>query len=449
MARLEQLKQERIAEDRLEQEREARRQLETRLAREEQQRLADAEKARADKAEQERRAAEQAATVEHLQQENETFRRQSLGAADMEFSTIERALKSPLSPAALDADAGESPPKGILRTSDTPSRSSRVMFAPGNTLEMTRHITPPPSPTRAAPTASAAVAAKATATGELELTQIEKDALEEVGHTDAQVIAHFRKGTFTRLVDQVSHQKTGKDPDEQRQQLLRLKLEAARIFKTQKEVYEYGVGVPFEEDRLDAPMAVRTEAMSCYTAKKLSSRDKMPAYRTLVAKIDRTTFKHTKDDILILSQAALFIFSHPKVKLKCRIPIESITRVQLSCFYDGIIVITTDHTAQGDKGGHIFDVPHPVEFVAHLSTIWRRCNGAKGSLKVDCVKEIDIGSIKKNSVIAFKLFGEPGYSLEKSGKIKKLVVTATKVMDADGFTNAMRRNLRRRANDDE
>jgi len=374
---------------------------------------------------------------------------------------------------------------------------------------MTRHITPPPSPTRAAPTASAAVAAKATATGELELTQIEKDALEEVGHTDAQVIAHFRKGTFTRLVDQVSHQKTGKDPDEQRQQLLRLKLEAARIFKTQKEVYEYGVGVPFEEDRLDAPMAVRTEAMSCYTAKKLSSRDKMPAYRTLVAKIDRTTFKHTKDDILILSQAALFIFSHPKVKLKCRIPIESITRVQLSCFYDGIIVITTDHTAQGDKGGHIFDVPHPVEFVAHLSTIWRRCNGAKGSLKVDCVKEIDIGSIKKNSVIAFKvssvfgvfgvfgmstgthsvsgpplhpeclpthtrdshiptkgasfsrvhvcvcanaliqLFGEPGYSLEKSGKIKKLVVTATKVMDADGFTNAMRRNLRRRANDDE
>lgn len=91
-----------------------------------------------------------------------------------------------------------------------------------------------------------------------------------------------------------------------------------------------------------------------------------PVYSTLLHKIDRTTYKHKRDDVVIVTDQALHVFASKKVKLKFRCPLSDLTGVSVSRSYDGIIVLHTKGEMKGDKGDMIFDTPHTIEFATYL-----------------------------------------------------------------------------------
>ena len=65
-----------------------------------------------------------------------------------------------------------------------------------------------------------------------------------------------------------------------------------------------------------------------------------------------------------------FVFSEQsaflRVGVASQVPLVDLRSVETSTFYDGVVVIRTAASAPGDKGDHMFDAPHLVEFVSAL-----------------------------------------------------------------------------------
>lgn len=99
---------------------------------------------------------------------------------------------------------------------------------------------------------------------------------------------------------------------------LEIKLISSKLFKDKKAVYPFTIDDVFVSDRIEDPAALGN-ARTVYVKNK-TKVDSEIVYTTLAHKIDRATCSHNKDDVLLLSNSALFVISYPKAKLKCRIP---------------------------------------------------------------------------------------------------------------------------------
>jgi len=193
--------------------------------------------------------------------------------------------------------------------------------------------------------------------------------------------------------------------------------------------------------------------MTEYTKAKTAADSKI-LYTTLVHKIDRTTYAHKTDDIVIVTNAAVFVLNFPKIKFKYRLPLKDIEFISLSQFYDGIVVLHTTANGKKDMGDRIYDTPHAIEFVSNLVRALRLNNehwGKEGDATTQVYIRPEIAhqvKPKKMGKIVFKLFGDPGLAVIKDGKDKVLQVTHPKISDAQGFKRSLRGSLRKRATGD-
>lgn len=192
---------------------------------------------------------------------------------------------------------------------------------------------------------------------------------------------------------------------------------------------------------------MRAKALAEYTNAK-TPRDTEVLYFTMVHKIDKQTYKHNKDDIVLLTNAAIFVISYPKVKFKYRIPYHELASVSVSQFYDGIVVLHSSGKGKKDAGDRIYDSPHAIEFVANIARAYRISQGTNSPqpLQVDCKPQIDHGiKGKKTGKIVFKLFGEAGFEVLKSfGGSRCLQVTHPKIASSQGFRTAVRGSMKRK-----
>lgn len=276
-----------------------------------------------------------------------------------------------------------------------------------------------------------------------DLTELEKMALKGAfGHYDAEVIDAFRRHT---IANKQASQET-------RLAQLELKLLAARLFKKKKAIYPHCFDTPFSDNHLES-IQDRAKAMTEFTKSK-NPLDGKILYTTLVHKIDRTTYVHKTDDIVIVTNAAVFVLNFPKIKFKYRLPLKDIEFISLSQFYDGIVVLHTAVHGKKDMGDRIYDTPHAIEFVSNLVRAMRLNNehwGKEGDATTQVYIRPEIQhqvKPKKMGKIVFKLFGDPGLAVIKDGKDKILQVTHPKIQDAQGFKRSLRGSLRKRATGD-
>eukprot|EP00041_Stephanoeca_diplocostata_P036325 m.1319138 g.1319138 ORF g.1319138 m.1319138 type:complete len:1102 (+) comp24843_c0_seq8:314-3619(+) len=236
------------------------------------------------------------------------------------------------------------------------------------------------------------------------------------GHTDDEVFEAFRDNQFGH-----------KDhSNELKRRALELKLLSSMLFKDAKALYPHVIDAPFDGAGLPLGTGERAEAMAAYTKSKKHD-DSEVLYMTRLHKIDRATYAGKKDEIVVLTNAALYVISFAKPRTKYRVRYDQIKCVTVSSFYDGIMVL---HAA-GDMGDRIFDTSgtHCMEFVCNLVRAAHRSQQLRGAkVPVLCRSEI-VHQIKGKKVgkIIFKLFGEAGTQIVKEGHQRCLQVTAPKI----------------------
>eukprot|EP00035_Acanthoeca_spectabilis_P013158 m.239947 g.239947 ORF g.239947 m.239947 type:complete len:1076 (+) comp15818_c0_seq13:309-3536(+) len=236
------------------------------------------------------------------------------------------------------------------------------------------------------------------------------------GHQDETVIDLFREGLFTS--DRMS--------EATRIQVLEIRLLLSKLFRDKKQLYPVAVKSPFEgESRVST--GERAECLGAYTKAK-EAEDTAILFVTRLHKIDKASYAQTKDEVILLSNAALFVITPVKPKVKYRIDYRDINKISVSSFYDGILVIHSG-TKSKDFGDRIYDAVngvHSMEVVANLVRAARL--SGRELLTVHCGAEIQhVITSKKNGRIRFKLFGTEGMDVikDKTGKI--LQVTAPKI----------------------
>merc|ERR1712100_640682 len=104
-----------------------------------------------------------------------------------------------------------------------------------------------------------------------------------------------------------------------------------------------------------------------YLKIKTPDEPEIPAYVSIMHKIDRTTYKHKRDVMLVMSDRAIHTFDAKKGKLKFSLPFTELKGVSVSELFDGLCVLHTSGELKGDKGDMLFDTPHVIEFIVHLN----------------------------------------------------------------------------------
>lgn len=237
-----------------------------------------------------------------------------------------------------------------------------------------------------------------------DLSPLEAEALKGAfGHHDTEVIHAFRRHQFV----------TSDASDETKVAQLELKLLAAWLFKKKKAMYPHCFGTPFTDNHIKSTHD-RSKVMSEYTKAKTAA-DITVLHTTLVNKIDRTTYAHNRDDIVIITNAAIFVVTFPKIKFKYRLPLKDIEFISLSQFYDGIVVMHTAAQGKKDMGDRIYDTPHAIEFVANLVRAMRLSNEHLGK-EADATSQVHVCpeiqhqiTSKTSGRIIFELFATRGW----------------------------------------
>ncbi|EDQ90231.1 uncharacterized protein MONBRDRAFT_18623 [Monosiga brevicollis MX1] len=150
----------------------------------------------------------------------------------------------------------------------------------------------------------------------------------------------------------------------ERKAILTAKLAAHELFKGRKLIYESSVPVPFDKYRVEDNEAQRIAEAFAKTSQQEEDREVL--YMTVVHKMDRTNYGHVRSDVIVVTNDALHVYGHPKLKLKMRIPLTSLSKLSVSTLYDGVIVLHTPSDDKKDRGDFIFDTPHVVEFATTL-----------------------------------------------------------------------------------
>jgi myosin-1 len=217
-----------------------------------------------------------------------------------------------------------------------------------------------------------------------------------------------------------------------------------------KASYPPSVGVPFVKNRIPeaGPKDPSVEAvLTQYSAIKSEDECATPLYTTLLHKFDRTSLKHKRDDIVVLSDKKLHVLTS-KLKLKFSYPLTDIKAVSVSSLYDGVIVLHTPGIEKGDKGDFVFDTPHVIEFVTYLAWEFKKLGADAPKISVEEKITFNILGGKTKDV-TFKTGetaeGESPYKVVKVGKDPVLEITAPKVLNAQGFKNQVRSSMKLRA----
>jgi len=208
---------------------------------------------------------------------------------------------------------------------------------------------------------------------------------------------------------------------------------------------------------------VLEQALEAYRKVKEPSENNKPQYTTLLHKFDRTTYKHKRDDIVVVSNESIRVFGFPKMKEKFALKFSDLQSISISKFSDGLIVISTPGLEKGDKGDFIFDTPHVIEFATYIIHT-HRVKPAAPSPGGETFHGVRMPEVAENLSILAEMEptlkggkvgkivfdeGEAEYQVVKLDKVKALKIIAPKVDDAEGFTKRVRQSLRLRASNPE
>jgi len=219
---------------------------------------------------------------------------------------------------------------------------------------------------------------------------------------------------------------------------LQLKLEASEIFRGRKRSYPHSVAIPFRDNRIDDQSQLDVAKVAYMKVKSADEVDN-PIYSSIMHKIDRSTYKHRRDDMLLLSNTSLHVFSSKKGKLKLSLPLMELRSVTVSRHYDGICVLHTTASIKGDKGDMIFDTPHVIEFVTLLNRVLqelRKKNNDFRDVPIDIEDEIshDRASGKSGRILFRTAEAEKTpYSTVMSDGKKCLLITVPAMESASDF----------------
>jgi len=250
---------------------------------------------------------------------------------------------------------------------------------------------------------------------------------------------------------------------EQKHQLT-LKFVAEVLFSRKKASYPSSIGLPFTCNRIE-DIESFNGAKDAFD--KIKTPEEVIVYSTLLHKFDRSSYKHKRDDIVILTQTHIRVFGDaPKYKEKIGLPLADMVGIQVSTLSDGCIVISTpgnfgkkkDEQLKGDKGDFIFDTPHVIEFATYI--IHTLCvkpgppsPNDERSLGVfpTCAEKLTVASPLTPTLKGGKpgkiLFasGEAGYEIVKDEGKKVLQITAPETHTTEAFAGRVRSSLRLRA----
>jgi len=246
---------------------------------------------------------------------------------------------------------------------------------------------------------------------------------------------------------------------------LTLKVVAEALFYMKKASYPSSIGMPFTNNRIE-------DLESFAGAKESFEKSKTPEeeilYSTLLHKFDRSTYKHKRDDIVIVTQTHIRVFGDaPKYKEKIGLPLADMVGIKVSDGSDGCIVISTpgnvgkkkEEKLKGDKGDFIFDTPHVIEFATYIIHTLCVKPGAPsplgeqslGVVSKQCNEKITVASPLEPTLKGGKLGkimfanGEAAYEIVKDGKQKVLKITAPETHSTEAFAGRVRSSLRLRA----
>lgn len=235
----------------------------------------------------------------------------------------------------------------------------------------------------------------------------------------------------------------------ERRATLQLKLEASEIFLGRKQAYPHSVALPFVDNRVDVQQPFE-KAKATYAKLKSVDEPDVPLYSSIMHKIDRSTYKHKRDDMLLLSSTTLRVFASKTGKLKLELPLTELKGISVSRFFDGVCVLHTTGRVKGDKGDMIFDTPHVIEFVTMLNRVLETLRKkAPDFAQVPISIDEEIGLEKTNGkqgMIWFKTAEaeKSPYSCVKQNNLTGLLVTVPAMQNASDFKRHVSNSCRLR-----
>lgn len=243
----------------------------------------------------------------------------------------------------------------------------------------------------------------------------------------------------------------------ERKHKLTLKLLASELFKMRKASYDASVAVPFTPNRIE-DLTGYNDALKAYMKVKTPEEPNDPIYSTVLHKFDRSSYKHKRDDIVILTNSHIRVFSSPKVKEKFALPLSDLVSISVSTLSDGVIVISTPGEEKNDKGDFIFDTPHVIELATYIifalevrpgppSPGGEQHHGIRQGVGQKLNVDEELKPMLKNGKpgkIILKT-GEPEYAVVKVDGGKALQVTAPVLGDPRAFMIQVKSSMRLRA----
>jgi len=246
----------------------------------------------------------------------------------------------------------------------------------------------------------------------------------------------------------------------ERRSMLAHKLLAETLFSGKKANYRASVGVPFTMNRIEPDVLAGAKAAFA----KVKTPEESIMYSTLLHKFDRSSYKHKRDDVVIVTQTFCRVFGDaPKFKEKMALPLSELNMISMSDMSDGVIVISTpglkgEGGIKGDKGDFIFDTPHVIEFATYIimslsirpgpeSPAGEQFHGIRDNASEKVTISSELTPMLKGQKPGKVLFavGEPLYEIVKDGSGKALKVTAPETKTADAFAGRVRSSVRMRA----
>lgn len=233
----------------------------------------------------------------------------------------------------------------------------------------------------------------------------------------------------------------------ERRFMLTLKLLTSELFRGRKASYPSSVGDPFSSNRIDDVEAF-TAAQAAYARERQPNEADPPLYTTILHKIDRSSYKHKRDDMFILSDQAIYVFSYPKVKLKFRLPLDALRGITCSTLFDGFVLIQTPGEDKGDKGDMLFDTPHVYELVTYVMHQINQIAKSKPDFqRPEFAIQEQISHVMKAGKVGTVIFAaEPAeYRIVKVDGKKQLQICAPVMETTKAFQKATRASMRLRA----
>ena len=161
--------------------------------------------------------------------------------------------------------------------------------------------------------------------------------------------------------------------------------------------------------------------MSAYAVAKTSD-DRGVAYMTMAPRVDRASLEPKKEDAVLVSDAAVYLFSWPKPKLRARLSLADL-HIKMSPLWDGTVILF-DGADASDKGQFIIDAPKVVELVAHVALAAYDRGRGDDLLAFETAIEL---KGKRAATVVFKSEGARGFLSWKESGVRVLQVTAPKI----------------------